>query len=107
MDDSVPTCAQVLRMATEHGAATTPSAPHRRGSSRAGPLDLFVLDWDQVADPFLDADVPIVDAVVQRAKSAGVRLVMVEGEPVYADGRFTRVDRDAVRASSPGDMARP
>jgi 5-methylthioadenosine/S-adenosylhomocysteine deaminase len=107
MDDSVPTCSQVLRMATENGGLTTPfgTAIGRLEPGRA--LDLFALDWDQVTGPFLDQDVPLVDAVVQRAKSAAVRLVMVEGEPVYADGRFTRIDRDAVRAELARSMARP
>jgi 5-methylthioadenosine/S-adenosylhomocysteine deaminase len=107
MDDSVPTCSQVLRMATENGGLTTPfgTAIGRLEPGRA--LDLFALDWDQVTGPFLDQDVPLVDAVVQWAKSAAVRLVMVEGEPVYADGRFTRIDRDAVRAELARSMARP
>jgi hypothetical protein len=38
---------------------------------------------------------PVVDAVLQRAKSDGVDLVMVAGEVVYEDARFTRVDRAA------------
>jgi hypothetical protein len=36
---------------------------------------------------------PLIDAVLQRAKSEGVRLVMCDGEIVYRDGVFTRVDR--------------
>jgi 5-methylthioadenosine/S-adenosylhomocysteine deaminase len=107
MDEGVPTCAQVLRMATEHGAATTPFGSTIGRLEPGAALDLFALDWDQVTGPFLDHNVPIVDAVVQRAKSAAVRLVMVEGEPVYADGRFTRVDRDAVLKELARDMGRP
>lgn len=107
MDDGVPTCPQVLRMATEHGAATTPFGTTIGRLEPGRALDLFALDWDQVTGPFLDRDVPLVEAVVQRAKSAGVRLVMVEGETVYADGRFTRVDRDSVRQDLARDMARP
>jgi len=37
----------------------------------------------------------VVDAVVQRAKTAGVAMVMVAGEVVLRDSRFTRVDREA------------
>jgi hypothetical protein len=37
----------------------------------------------------------MLDAVIKRAKSDGVSLVMVAGEVVYESGRFTRVDRDA------------
>ena len=107
MDDGVPTCPQVLRMATEHGAATTPFGTSIGRLEPGNALDLFALDWDQVTGAFLDHDVPVVDAVVQRAKSGAVRLVMIEGEPIYVDGRFTRVDRDAVRDELARDMGRP
>ena len=43
----------------------------------------------------LDPEIPVLDAVIQRAKSDGVDLVIVAGEVVYEGGRFTRVDRDA------------
>jgi hypothetical protein len=43
--------------------------------------------------PYLDPETPVLDAVIQRAKSEGVDLVMVAGEVVYEGGRFTRVDR--------------
>ena len=38
----------------------------------------------------------MLDAVIQRAKVEGVRAVLVAGEVVYRDGRFTRIDRHAV-----------
>lgn len=107
MDDSVPTCPQVLRMATEHGARTTPFK-HEVGTLTPGMgCDLVALDWHQVSYPFLDPEVEVIDAVVQRAKTQGVRLVMVEGEPVYDGGRFTRIDKDAVLAELADRMARP
>lgn len=37
----------------------------------------------------------MLDAVIQRAKMAGVRAVLVAGDVIYQDGGFTRVDRDA------------
>jgi 5-methylthioadenosine/S-adenosylhomocysteine deaminase len=33
--------------------------------------------------------------VLQRAKTSGVRTVMCDGEVIYNDGKFTRVDHDA------------
>ena len=38
---------------------------------------------------------PVLDAVIQRAKTEGVKTVIVSGEIVYQDGKFTKVDRDA------------
>jgi hypothetical protein len=57
--------------------------------------DLVLLDWDKLAYPYLDQETPVVEPVLQRAKSEGVDLVMVAGEVVYEGGRFIRVDRDA------------
>src|SRR5262249_39486954 len=55
MDDAVPTAAEVFRMATEHGAATTPFAG-RIGTLEPGKAaDLVLLDWRHVAYPYLDA----------------------------------------------------
>src|SRR5467141_267398 len=67
MDDEVPTATQVLRMATEHGAHTTPFGAHI-GTLEAGKAaDLCIMNWKHIAYPYLEAGVPIVDAVVHRA----------------------------------------
>ena len=95
-DDEVPTTAQVLRMATTGGAMTTPYG-ERIGALEVGrAADLSLLDWRQIAYPYLDPEVSTLDALVQRAKSEGVRTVMCAGEVIYRDGKFTRVDRDGV-----------
>jgi 5-methylthioadenosine/S-adenosylhomocysteine deaminase len=94
-EEDVPSVAQVLRMATVGGAMTTPFGS-RIGSLAVGKTaDLVLIDWDKINFPYLDPETPIVDAVVQRARSDGVDLVMVAGEVIYEGGRFTRVDRDA------------
>ena len=95
MDDAVPTCPQVLKMATEDGAATTPYAGHIGTLEPGRAADLLLLSWKQVAHPYLDPLTSVVDAVVQRAKTSGVAMVMVAGEVVLRDGRFTRIDREA------------
>jgi uncharacterized protein YdeI (YjbR/CyaY-like superfamily) len=45
------------------------------------------------------------DAVVQRAKSSAVRAVMCDGEVVYQDGKFTKVDRDSALKALHDDLA--
>jgi len=95
VDEDVPSPGQVLRMATIGGAATTPYGS-RIGTIAVGKAaDLVLIDWDKLAYPYLDPETPVLDAVIQRAKSDGVDLVMVAGEVVYEGGLFTRVDRDA------------
>jgi 5-methylthioadenosine/S-adenosylhomocysteine deaminase len=95
-EDDVPSVGQVLRMATVGGAMTTPFGS-RIGSLAIGKAaDLVLIDWDKVAYPYLDPETSVLDAVVQRGRTNAVALVMVAGEVVYQDGRFTRIDRDAV-----------
>src|SRR5215467_8059369 len=91
MDEDVPSPAQVLRMATEGGAATTPFGSHIGTLAVGKAADLVLIDWEKLAYPYLDLATPVLDAVIQRAKSEAVDLVMVAGEVVYEGGRFTRV----------------
>jgi 5-methylthioadenosine/S-adenosylhomocysteine deaminase len=63
-----------------------------------------LIDWDKLAYPYLDPQTPVLDAVIQRAKSDGVDLVMVAGEVVYEGGRFTRVDRAAALRELHGSL---
>ncbi|RZK83604.1 MAG: amidohydrolase, partial [Methylobacterium sp.] len=107
MDDDVPTCPQVLRMATEHGAKTTAFG---QSIGRLDPgrfFDAVLIDYDKATYPYQDTDIPILDALMQRAKTGAVDAVFVDGQIVYADGRFTRVDRDAVLAEIAETLGRP
>ena len=107
MDDVVPTCPQVFRMATEDGAATTPYAGHIGTLAPGKAADVVLLSWPQIAHPYLDPDTSVVDAVVHRAKTSGVALVMVAGEVVLRDGRFTRIDKAAALAELAASLRAP
>src|SRR5207302_10242302 len=48
-----------------------------------------------ISYPYLDTEIPVLDAVIQRAKTDGVKTVIAAGEILYQDGKFKRVDRDA------------
>jgi cytosine/adenosine deaminase-related metal-dependent hydrolase len=103
----VPSPAEVFRMATEHGAATTGFGESIGRLVPGAAADIVLLDWQHLAWPFLDEDTDVLSAVVQRAKSGGVNTVMVAGEVIYRDGRFTRVDRDAVLAELAAQLGQP
>lgn len=85
----------VFRMATEHGAHTTPFAGRIGRIAPGMAADLVLYDWSSVAAPYLDSGVSPVDAIVYRAKSAAVRAVIIAGATVYENGRFLNVDREA------------
>jgi len=63
-----------------------------------------LIDWRQGAYPYLDAETPVLDAVLQRGKAGGVRTVVCDGEVIYADGKFTKVDRDAALGALHQDL---
>jgi 5-methylthioadenosine/S-adenosylhomocysteine deaminase len=95
MDDAaVPSPGQVLRMATTDGARTTPFGDAIGAIEVGRAADMVLIDWQDIAYPYLDPETPVLDAVILRAKTGAVRTVMCDGEVIYADGRFTRVDRD-------------
>jgi cytosine/adenosine deaminase-related metal-dependent hydrolase len=104
MDDDVPTTTQVFRMATAGGARTTPFGD-RIGALEVGrAADLVLIDWRQLSYPYLDQETPALDAVLQRAKTA--RTVICDGEVIYTDGRFTKIDRDAALRALHEDLQR-
>ncbi len=107
MDEAdVPGMAQVLRMATVGGARTTGFGESLGTIAVGKAADLVLLDWDQIAYPYLDVETPLLDAVIQRAKTGGVTTVLCDGAVLYADGRFTRVDRDAALRALHDDLSR-
>jgi hypothetical protein len=106
MADDAPTPAQVLRMATEGGAKTTPFGATLGTLAPGKAADMVLIDWQQIAYPYLDEAMPLLDAVMQRAKMQGVRTVICDGEVIYADGTFTRVDRDAALRALHDDLTK-
>jgi 5-methylthioadenosine/S-adenosylhomocysteine deaminase len=107
MDDDVPTSAQVFRMATEDGAATTPFG-ERVGVLAVGrAADLALLPWRHIAHPYLETGTPVLDAVVHRARASAIDTVVVAGEVVLRDGRITRVDKAAVLEELAATLRRP
>jgi cytosine/adenosine deaminase-related metal-dependent hydrolase len=107
MDDDVPTCPQVLRMATEHGGATTAFRGEIGRLDVGLAFDAVLIDYDKATYPYQDADIPPLDALMQRAKTEAVSAVYVEGEAVYENGGFTKMDRDAVLKEIAELMSKP
>ena len=107
LDDQIPGAAQVLRMATEHGAETTPFAATIGTLEPGRAADMVLMQWDQIAGPYLDPRISAVDAIVHRAKPAGVDTVLVGGVPILRAGRIVRLDKDEVRANLAASLASP
>ena len=107
MGDEVPTCPQVLRMATADGARTTAFGDAIGKLEPGRQFDAVLIDYDRATYPYQDDEIPPLDAIIQRAKTETVDAVYVGGDLVYAKGRFTHVDRDAVLAEIAARLAKP
>jgi cytosine/adenosine deaminase-related metal-dependent hydrolase len=94
-------------MATEHGALTTQFGAEIGTLEPGKAADLVLVDWDSIAAPYLDPDVPIVDALLHRGRPAGVRTVVVAGEVVLRDGRSTRLDKSAIMGALADSLRAP
>src|SRR6266567_1712809 len=106
VEADVPTMAQVLRMATVGGARTTPFGTSIGTLEVGKAADMVLLDWDSIAYPYLDELTPTLDAVVQRAKNQAVTMTMCDGEVIYKDGTFTKVDRTAALKALHDDLSK-
>lgn len=106
VDADVPTIAQVFRMATSGGAKTTAFGERLGVLAPGKAADIVLIDWRQIAYPYLDPETPVLDAVLQRAKGTGVRTVVCDGEVIYADGKFTKVDREAALLALHQDLSK-
>lgn len=96
MDALVPAAAQVFQMATENGAHTT-SFSDRVGTLEPGKAaDMVLMDWEELAYPYLDDTIPVLEAVLHRSKTRSIRTVICNGEVILQDGRFTKLDKDAL-----------
>jgi 5-methylthioadenosine/S-adenosylhomocysteine deaminase len=104
---SRPEAAEILKMATEHGASTT---GFDREIGRLDPgcaADIVLIDWPKIAQPYLDNDTSLVDALLQRAKPGSIDSVYVGGELVVTEGRVCTINRGQLMKEIADAMAAP
>ena len=86
----------LLRMLTVNGARAA-TFDDRVGRLRPGsPADAVVLDFDRMTHPYLERAVHPVAAFVHLARTQHIDTVMAAGEVLFHEGRFTRVDAEAL-----------
>ena len=107
IDAPHPSPTDVMRMATQHGAGTTPFGDRIGRLSPGAEADLAILDWREITWPYQDEETPLIDVIVMRAKARAVETVMVAGEVIYHEGHFTRLDRAAIHDQIAEAFARP
>ena len=106
IDQVGPTSGQILHLTTVGGAKTTMFGD-RIGSIEEGKgADLVLMDLERLSKPYLDASLSIVDVVLYRGKMIDVDTVIIAGEVVYKDRKFTRLDKDDIVAQLAENLAR-
>jgi cytosine/adenosine deaminase-related metal-dependent hydrolase len=97
-DAGVLTAEQVLEMATLHGARAVGLAEEIGSIEPGKRADLVIHDLDRTEShpTLLDP----VEALVSVMQSGTVATVLVDGEVVYRDRRFTRLDAEAAFAEA-------
>lgn len=103
-----PTVDQLLAMATVNGAIAAQFAPEVGTLEPGKRADLIAISLQRTSLPYLDTDMPLLEAFLARGQGSDVRLTMVEGRILYRDGRLLGLDLAEIEqaAVSTARMAR-
>lgn len=102
-----PDAANVLRMATEHGARSTGFGGVAGRLERGMQADIVLMRRSEVERPFVSSRTPLAETVLHRAAKSAIDQVFVAGRKVVENGRVTGIDRDAVMQEINDILAAP
>jgi cytosine/adenosine deaminase-related metal-dependent hydrolase len=102
-----PGAAQIFRMATEGGAATTDFADRIGRLDPGRDADVILIDRIGFAYPAWDKDVPLLDALLHRARSGHVHTSMVAGRIIMRQGKLLFIDKEALLREIADCLAAP
>lgn len=92
------TPAELLNMATGPGAAAAGFGDLTGELAAGRRADVVLVDAVRMAEPAVDAELPMADLLIARGLGSDVRTVLIDGTVVFHEGRHTWVDRQAVVA---------
>lgn len=107
IDAPAPAAATVLRMATEHGAATTPFRGKIGRIDIGMSADLVLLDHNLLTYPYQDKETDLVDLIIHRGRSKAIDTVVIGGETVLHKGKFMRVDQGSIMEEIAASLRKP
>jgi cytosine/adenosine deaminase-related metal-dependent hydrolase len=107
LDAPAITSHQVLRNATINAAKPTFFHDDIGALEVGRRADAVLLDMASITEPYMDPDVDPIDALLYRGKAQDVKTVIIDGEVVMRDGRFTRVNKDDVVRELREQLGRP
>ena len=98
---------QVLAMATANAAAPTGFGEEIGVLEPGRRADMLLVRLNDLEDPYLDPDLPPLEAVLGRARARDVSTVIVDGQVLLQDGHHLQIDKDAIRQELRDQLARP
>ena len=98
---------QVLAMATANAAAPTGFAGEIGVLETGRKADMLLIRLVDLEDPYLDQDLPPLEAVLGRARAQDIDTVIVNGEALLKNGSHQRVNKDEIRRELRDQLARP
>ena len=98
---------QVLRMATINAARPTSFQDSIGALEKGRRADMVVMDLASLEGPYLDPDLNIVDALINRGKSRDIKTVLIDGRVVMKDGEFPGLSKADVIAELKNRFSRP
>jgi cytosine/adenosine deaminase-related metal-dependent hydrolase len=115
---SPPAVDDLLAMATVNGAVAAQFGDEIGVLEPGRRADIVAFSLQRTRHPYLDTDMPLLEAFLARAQGGDVRMTMVDGRVLYQDGRYADVSlseleseaatsaRKARLPSDPGDADR-
>ena len=101
------TTEHVFGMATANAAAPTGFAG-AIGTLRPGyRADMLLIRLDELAEPYLDEDLPPVEVILGRTKSRDIGATIVDGKIITQNGRHQRVNKNDVARELREQLAQP
>lgn len=102
-----PTSHQILRLNTENGAKVT-FFDNEIGALEVGKrADMVLINLERIIEPYLHPDTNMVDALIYRGRGTDVDTVIVDGEVLLRDKKFTKVNKEEVIAKFKESLNRP
>ncbi|MDC7785598.1 amidohydrolase family protein [Rhodoplanes sp. TEM] len=95
-----PSTDQLLAMATTNGAVAAGFSPDTGTLAPGRAADLIALSLTRTRAPWIEPDMPLMEAVIARAHGTDVRLTMIDGRIVFRDGSLVGQDLAEIEAAA-------
>ncbi len=98
---------QVLSMATINAARPTCFEGQIGALEKGRRADLVVLDLRPIQYPYMEPEIDIVDALMYRGKARHVDTVLIDGQVVLRNGKFTKISKEDIGRELRERFSRP